>query len=65
MARALAAKQPIVSTSANLSGQPPAKDEEELMRQFPLGINALVQGQLGGFIQPSAIYNVLNNQQLR
>lgn len=65
IARALAIKQPIVSTSANLSGQPPAKSEEELLRQFPKGIDALIQGQLGGFTQPSVIYDVRNNQRLR
>jgi len=65
VAHALAMKQPIVSTSANLSGQPPAKNETELLHHFPKGIDALIQGQLGEFIQPSAIYDVRSNQRLR
>lgn len=65
IARALAMKQPLVSTSANLSGQPPAKNEAELLCQFPKGIDALIQGQLGGFMQPSAIYDVRSNHRLR
>ena len=65
IARALSKSQPLVSTSANLSGQSPAKNEEELRQQFPTGIDALVQGQLGDFTQPSTMYDVLSNQQLR
>lgn len=65
IARVLSAKQPIISTSANPSGQPPAKNEAELRQQLPTGIDAVVQGKLGECMQPSAIYDVLNNLKLR
>ncbi len=65
IAQALSASAPIISTSANLSGHPPATTIEQLLHQFPTGIDALVQGTLGGLNQPSPIYDVLSGKQLR
>lgn len=65
VARSLCANGPIVSTSANLSGQKPATEVSHLEFQFPQGIDALVAGQLGGALQPSVIYDVLTGRKLR
>lgn len=65
IARALCAEGPIVSTSANLSGKPPARDVAELTQQFPTGIAAVVAGELGDASQPSQIYDVLSGRRLR
>lgn len=65
IARALCAHGPIVSTSANISGQPPAQDLNSLQQQFPCGLDAILTGALGTQLQPSAIYNVLNMEKLR
>lgn len=64
-AKALCAQSALISTSANLSGKPPAKQETEVRHQFPKGIDAIVQGELGHFTQPSPIYDVQNGKQLR
>lgn len=56
---------PLVSTSANVSGQEPARDMTQLIQAFPTGIAACVQGSLGDATQPSAIYNVISGQRLR
>ncbi len=65
IARRLSVQGPVVSTSANISGNPPARNIDELLSQFPVGIEALLQGELGGASQPSAIYDVLTGKQLR
>jgi len=65
VARALCKNGPIISTSANLSGYPPVVDEVSLCGAFPVGIDALMAGSLGGLKQPSVIYDVLNGERLR
>lgn len=65
IARALCQHGPIVSTSANLSGEKPATSFVELCQQFPSGIDAFLTGDLGGASQPSAIYEVLTRRRLR
>lgn len=65
IAHALASVSPIISTSANLTGHPPAMTVEDIHQQFPSGIDAIVTGQLGSFLQPSAIYDVQSGRQLR
>lgn len=65
IAKALAAQGPIISTSVNRSGHPPIMTEVELWLQFPRGIDALVQGPLGSFTQPSEIYDVCSGLRLR
>ncbi|KTD23051.1 L-threonylcarbamoyladenylate synthase [Legionella londiniensis] len=56
---------PLISTSANLSGEPPARSHDELVEQFPQGIAGLVAGDLGGALNPSAIFDVLTGRKLR
>lgn len=46
---------PLVSTSANLSGQAPVQDVAELEQQFGAGLAAIVPGALGGDARPSEI----------
>lgn len=45
----------LVSTSANISGHPPARDVLELKQQFGDGLDYILQGQLGGDGKPSEI----------
>ncbi len=56
---------PVVSTSANISGQDPAVDLAGLRLQFPDGIDAVLSGDLGGLSQPSQIYDVRTGARLR
>ena len=65
IANALCKHGPIVSTSANLSGQKPALDLTDLRLQFPHGIDAVVAGSLGSENQPTAVYDVLTDARLR
>jgi L-threonylcarbamoyladenylate synthase len=65
IAHALAKHGPIVSTSANFSGEPSVTSIEALEAQFPLGIDAVICGALGGEKQPSRIFDLLSGQQLR
>ena len=65
VAHQLCADGPVVSTSANISGRQPAVDIAGVCVQFPVGVDALLSGPLGGASQPSAIYNVLDGTRLR
>lgn len=65
IAKALCADFPIVSTSANLSGQPPIRDKDTLKSQFFESIDGLVHGELGQFTQPSMIIDVLTGLRIR
>lgn len=65
IARALCGEGPLISTSANIHGQPPARSVMQLTSQFPQGIDMIVPGELGGASKPSAIYDVLTAQRLR
>lgn len=55
----------LVSTSANISGSPPAMDRSDLQLQFPQGIDAVFDGALGGALKPSSIFDVCSGRQLR
>lgn len=65
IAAALSAHMPIISTSANLSGQAPCLDEAQLRQQIPQGIDAIVNGPLGSTTTPSPIFDIQTGQQLR
>lgn len=54
---------PIVSTSANLSGQPPIKTAADCAACFPEV--ALMQGQLSGLAEPSQIWDAQTQVRLR
>jgi len=56
---------PIVSTSANIDGQPPAKDIPTLQRYFPSGISVILDGPLGQSQKPTSIRDVLSRKIIR
>jgi len=56
--------KPIVSTSANITNQPPAKSCEEIFDVFGESI-LCVQGELGHLQQPTQIKDALTGQVLR
>ena len=56
---------PVVSTSANLSGQPVAPDEETLRRQFGDLVDYVVPGACGPASGPSEIRELLSGKILR
>ncbi len=55
----------LVSTSANRSGQPPARSVATVRLQFPRQLDALVPGALGGLAGPTPIRQVLTGYLLR
>ena len=65
VAYALCEAGPLISTSANISGQEPAKSMDELSAQFPKGIDGIVEGALGGAQRPSQIFNAMTGEKLR
>jgi len=56
---------PIVSTSANPEGHPPALSAKGVRRYFGDKVELIVEGQLGGLKKPTPIYDVLNGRCLR
>ncbi len=60
----LAFGKPLVSTSANLTGQPPCRTVSEVVRQFGEGFPVL-NGCVGGRLNPSEIRDALTGEMLR
>ncbi|MBM7073217.1 threonylcarbamoyl-AMP synthase [Shewanella sp. 202IG2-18] len=60
-----AAGKPLVSTSANLAGEPPIRSGDEIKAQFDEHIDALILGDLGQQTQPSTIIDARTGQILR
>lgn len=58
IARALCSEHPIVSTSANLSGQASAKNIAEIEQQFPHGLAGIMLGDLGSEEKSSPIFGL-------
>jgi L-threonylcarbamoyladenylate synthase len=56
--------KPLVSTSANLSGNPAAMNAEQLFQQFGDSV-LVIEGDLGGASKPSQIRNGISGQILR
>lgn len=56
---------PIVSTSANVAGEPPALDSASVRRIFGSAIAAIVDGPLGGHDRPSTIRDLVTGEVLR
>lgn len=65
IAKALCTDFPIISTSANRSGEPPIRDQTTLQLEFSLEVDALMQGELGPYSTPSTIIDVLTNLRVR
>ncbi|MFV7772169.1 L-threonylcarbamoyladenylate synthase [Shewanella marisflavi] len=57
--------KPIVSTSANFTGEDPAMTAQEVIRQFDGKIDGLVAGSLGAEPKPSTIIDVISGKILR
>lgn len=60
-----AVASPIVSTSANLSGKPPARNRFVLRRQFAERVDYIVPGDCGAAAGPSEIRELISNKVLR
>ena len=57
--------KPIISTSANLSGESTCKNIEEISAVFNGTIFGAFDGQLGGEKKPSKILDLENNEYIR
>ena len=57
--------KPIVSTSANLSGETPARTWQALSNQLIDKIDFIIKGQTLGYNQPSTIIDALTGEQFR
>lgn len=57
--------KPLVSTSANLSGQPAITDKAELQQSLGDKLSAIMPGPLGGATQPSQIRDALSGNIVR
>jgi L-threonylcarbamoyladenylate synthase len=57
--------KPIVSTSANLSGETPAQVWQALSIQLVDRIDFIIKGQTLGYTQPSTIIDALTGEQFR
>jgi L-threonylcarbamoyladenylate synthase len=56
---------PIVSTSANLDAQAPAKDAATVQDYFGSGIAVIVQGPLGEILSPTPIFDAVTGAIIR
>lgn len=56
---------PIVSTSANIDGEAPAKDITSVQHHFNSGINVLIDGPLGDTGKPTSIRDVITGDIIR
>lgn len=56
---------PIVSTSANLAGEPEFRSMEDVRRQFGADIDCIVEGKLGGHGKPSEIRDLVTGERIR
>ena len=65
VAHALCQNGPIISTSANLSGAPPARDLDALSALISEDVAGVVTGELGERSEVSEIYNILDGLSVR
>jgi L-threonylcarbamoyladenylate synthase len=65
IARELCKNGPLVSTSANMVRHEPARTIDQLEMEFSTGIDAVIMGDVGSALEPSAIYDVLTGLRLR
>ena len=56
---------PLVSTSANLSGHPMARNPLQVRRQFPRGIDTILTGRVGPETKPSEIRDARSGRIVR
>ncbi|MGB1263516.1 MAG: Sua5/YciO/YrdC/YwlC family protein [Cognaticolwellia sp.] len=60
-----ATNKPIVSTSANLAGEEPAKTWQTIPDELAHQVDFIIQGQTLGFDQPSTIIDALSGDVIR
>ena len=58
-------ENPLVSTSANLSGEPTLREPQELQQKFAGKVDFIVKGELGTGIAPSEIRDLCTGQLIR
>lgn len=56
---------PIVSTSANVDGEPPARDITTLQQYFKSGISVILDAPLGDSLKPTPIRDVMTGKLIR
>lgn len=56
---------PIVSTSANRSGQPPCRDTASTVQLFGSEVDVVIDGEVGTLTAPTQIIDVCTGDQLR
>ena len=59
------AQMAIVSTSANRSGQPPAKTADAVRAAFGDSVSCIVEGSVGGAVSPTEIRDLISGQLVR
>ncbi|MDY6980517.1 MAG: L-threonylcarbamoyladenylate synthase [Pseudomonadota bacterium] len=57
--------KPLVSTSANLSGQPPARTAHEVREQFGERLDFILEGEVGPQSSPTEIRDALSGELIR
>ncbi len=57
--------KPIVSTSANKSGQPPAKTSSKVMEYFNDEIDMILEGRVGSLNKPTELHDIVTGEILR
>ena len=65
VALCLATNKPIVSTSANLNGESPAKTWQEIPHDLADQIDFIIKGKTLGFERPSTIIDALSGEVIR
>ena len=56
---------PLVSTSANLSGQPPTRTADEVRSQLGDQLDYVLEGEIGGLSRPSQIRDAVTGEIIR
>ncbi|QTR53764.1 Sua5/YciO/YrdC/YwlC family protein [Thiothrix unzii] len=56
---------PLISTSANLNGQEPARSVTEILQQFDQQLGVVLDAPLGGQLQPTQIRDGRTGQIIR
>jgi len=56
---------PVVSTSANRAGEPPAISADQVLATFGADLDAVLDGPLGGLERPSTIRDLVTGRVLR
>ena len=58
-------QSPIISTSANISGDKNIKDQKVFISEFQNKVDYLIEGNIGNYCNPSIIINMITNESIR